>query len=128
MDFGFWISDFGFWILDFGFRILDFGFWILGHYVAIFFGADFGFWIFDFDTRFGPYIRLEYWSRRPGSADSGQSLKSFCLKSASISGKRMQVPFNGADAPRSNWNQGMGPDWQCFQPDLIRRTRKLVLQ
>ena len=76
-DFGFWILDFGFWISDFGFWILDFGFWILDFGFRI---LDFGFWILDFGfrsldfgldfvTRFGPYIRLEYWSRRPGSAD-----------------------------------------------------------
>ena len=76
LDFGFWILDFGFWILDFGFWILDFGFWILDFGFWI---SDFGFWILDFGVwildldfvpRFGPYIiRLEYWSRRPGSAD-----------------------------------------------------------
>ena len=66
LDFGFWISDFGFWILDFGFRISDFGFWISDFGFRI---LDFGFRSLDFVTRFGPYIRLEYWSRRPGSAD-----------------------------------------------------------
>ena len=54
---------------------MDFGFWIL----------DFGFWILDFVTRFGPYIRLEYWSRRPGSDFRLEALPSFIQKGSNAS-------------------------------------------
>ena len=41
----------------------------------------------------------------------------FCLKIGNISGNRVQVPLNRADAPMSNWQLGMAPGWLCFQLD-----------